>query len=85
MLAENESCLVFGRVWNSLSGSNVYNVDKRWVPSAARLVALVRIGAHKAVKRVHVQNSAPSYRIGSIAKIDAERAGPAWTVGSQAP
>ena len=30
--------------------------------------------AHKAVRRVQVQNSAPAYRIGSIAKMDVERA-----------
>ena len=32
------------------------------------------VWAHKAVRRVRVQNSAPEYRIGSIAKMDVERA-----------
>ena len=48
--------------------------DSGMVVKIVPTLPVTDVWAHKAVRRVHVQNSAPADRIGSIAKMDAERA-----------
>ena len=65
LLVKKEGALVLGTVELGDSGMVV-----KIVPT----LPVTDVWAHKAARRVHVQNSAPADRIGSIAKMDDERA-----------